>query len=250
MKKTVTALVKREIHKSAEDKYATDYNLPNGSNAPQQFTTKIAFPYDFKPIIPATIQGTKGLERVGNKITPKALVLKLTITMTGAPTTNSSDQFWGRLIVGTHKSYKYRPTFNSNVVPSTLLLAQGGVTQIYDGSVNSNNWRINRKEFSIVKDKLIKLQRGFGTLPQAANVVPYIGDQIYTSPNATHQVTVRIPCPATLVFSDNADQYPSNFCPFFAFGYAAPQGPASGEGGEMDYRVGISWVSHLDYEDE
>jgi hypothetical protein len=242
--------VNQLIHASSEDKYAVDFNEAVGASAPQQFTSTIKQVSDFKMVMPPIAQGIDGYSRIGNKITPKALVLKMTLTCTGAPTTNSSEQVWGRLFIGTHKSYKYRPTFVSNVVPSTLLLNAGGSTFAYSGDVNSNNWRVNRKEFNINKDKLIKFQRGFGTLPQAANVVPYIGDQVYTSPFATHQLTIRIPCPKTLVYATNTDQYPSNFAPFFAFGYCAPQGPITGDNGEMDYRVGISWVSHFDFEDE
>jgi len=252
MTKAVTAIVKKELHASAEDKYATLYNTQAGYPLPQTYTSAILYGSDFHPLLPVVNQGVGGNLRLGNKIAPKALVVKFTLTMTGSQTTNSSDQLWGRLFVLKSKSEQYTPRITSTINPALLLDISGGNTQTYNGFPTDNNWMVNRREFTVVKDKLIKFQRGFGTLPQAANIVPYIGDQIYTSPNATHQLTVRIPCPKTLVYANNGDQYPTNFAPFFCFGYNAPQGPynTTPETHEMDYRIAINWISHFTYEDE
>lgn len=249
MKKAIDAL----IHVKAEDKYVTAYQ-PTYPLA-QTYTANINSAADFKIILPNILQGSAMTQRIGNKITPKSLVVNFTLTMTGSPTTNSSDLFWGRLMVLTHKTIK-NPGLASAIDPASLLLVDGENTTSYKGLPGDENWRINRRNFTVVSDKRLKFQRGFGTLPQAANVVPWIGDQIFPSPLCQHHLTVKVPCPKELIYQTatgsvpSVNQQPTNFFPFFCFGYNQPNELTVPVAGELDYRVAISWTSHFVYEDE
>lgn len=247
--KAITAIVQKELHKASEDKYATAYNATTYPIA-QQYTAGILTAADFKPVLPPVYQGVKMNQRVGNKLTPKALVIKFTMVMTGAPTTNSSDVLWGRLFVVSHKSLRDHSSFSALANPSTLLLLDGENEVAYKGIPGDNNIRVNRRQWTVHADKLMKFQRGFGTLPQAANVVPWIGDQIYTSPLCTHQVSVRVPLPKELLYKDFNEQFPTNAYPTFAFGYNSPGESTVPTNGEMDYRIAVSYTSHFDFEDE
>jgi len=243
MKKAVRAL----IHEDVEDKYTLARNTNANYPAQELYTAGIVTSSDFRPILPVIAQGDGLNDRIGNQIKPKALIVKFTITATGAPTTNSSEMIWGRLMVLQAKNCKYTSQLISTVSANNLL-DLGSAAIAYTGSPGDNNWRINRRQFTVTADKLLKIQRGFGTVPKAGNVVPYIGDAICVNPLSQHQVTVRIPCPKTLKYMDDAEVYPQNFAPFFAFGYNMPNQVNPGAG-EIDYRVAISWTSHFTFED-
>lgn len=245
MKKAVRKL----IHEQDEDKYVSIRNLNENYPFPQTYTAGVAV---LNPLLPPIEQGVTVNTRVGNRIVPKALIVKFTITLTGAPTTNSSEAIWGRLFVLTSKSQKDTQYLYSTVDLQQLLL-DGSATSTtgfrpYQGQPDDNNYLVNKRAFNVVKDSLIKLQRGFGTLPNAGNPVSYIGDATYVSPSMQHQITVRVPCPKTLIYSDNDDLYPTNFAPFFCFGYNMPMQTNPGNA-EIDYRVAINWMSHFTYED-
>jgi len=256
MAKTVTALVKKELHKELEDKYAVLANAAPASPFAQTFTCAIDANSKCYPVLPQVSQGSGDFQRVGDRLTPKSLVVKFTMTCSGSPTTNSSEQLWGRLFVLQDKSIRNMTALQAiaGVQPGTPISTQlidygNGLHGAYTGQPYSNNFRVNKRQYRVYHDKLIKFQRGYGTLPQAANPVAWVGDQIYTSPLATHQMTLRIPCPKVLLYSAEADIWPSNFAPFFCFGYQDPQALTTHLEAEMDYRVAISWVAHFDYED-
>lgn len=249
MTNLVSALVKKEIHKSAEDKYVTVFQ----STYPvaQLVTAGIPTMSDFKEICPIITQGSKMNQRIGNKVLPKSLVLKVTLTMTGSSTTNSSDILWGRLFVLTHKSYKDYTSLFANGNAGSLLLTDGENETYYKGYPGDENWRVNRRLWTVHHDKTFKMQRGFGLLPGAANPTPYIGDQIYTSPLCQQHFTLKVPCPKELLFENSTVASATNWAPVLGLGYNLPQQnptvfPASGS----DYRIAMSYTSHFVYEDE
>lgn len=246
--KTVTALVKKEIHKSAEDKYVTKFQATYP--IAQTKTAGLNSINDFIDLMPYIPTGNAANERVGNRVTPKSLVVNITISMTGAPTTNSADNLLARLFVLTHKTYKDSASFYADADPTTLLMVDGNTLVPYKGLPGDEHWRVNRREWTVHCDKVLKCQRGFGLLPQAANPTPWIGDQIYLSPNNVHRVTVKIPLPKEFMFVNDTTVQPTNFFPVLAIGYNSPQESTVPTMGEMDYRIAVSHVSHLVYEDE
>lgn len=252
MTTAVTAIVNRVVHKNIEDKYSAASNgNPNSASFPaaQTFTCAIDNVSKIYPLLPLISQGTSDFQRVGDKIHPTHLVVKFTMTCSGSPTTNSSEQLWGRLFILHDKGIKDGTLLSSTPITTQLIDVGNGTTSGYNGFPCDNNFRVNKRRYRVYHDKLIKFQRGYGTLPQAGNPVPFIGDQIYTSPLATHQMTLRVPVPKVLSYAQELDTWPSNWAPFFCFGYQDPQALAAHKAGEMDYRVAISWTSHFDYED-
>lgn len=247
LKVMVKKLVSAEIHKEAEDKYCTTYQ----STYPiaQQFNQGITAMTDFKELLPIVFQGSKMNQRVGNKLSPKSLVVNFTITATGFPFGNSSDLLWARLFVLTHKSYKDYTSLFAQGTPNSLLMVDGENFTQANGYSNDENWRVNRRQWTVIKDKVFKVARGFGTLPQAGNAVAWSGDSIYVAPSTTHRFTVRIPCPKELLYKDATTNTCSNFAPIFGLTYNMPQATTT-PSPPQDYRLQVAYVSHFVYEDD
>lgn len=262
LKGLVKSVVKKQLSKEIERKYAviTNQGTYLARNAPQTFTSNILDTTSVYPLLPPITVGLENNQRIGDVIRPKSLVVKITLTANGSPTTNSSEQLWARLFILRDKSigqtYNLKGTAVQPGTPvGTQLIDYGdGTSGAYQGLPGDNNYRVNRRQYHVYHDKLIKFQRGTGTLPQAANIVSFVGDQVYTSPLATHQLTLRVPVPSTLKYDNQggilASNWPNEFAPFMMLGYNAPQQmtfPAPST--PVDYRVSMSWVAHLDFTD-
>lgn len=263
LKGFVKSVVKKQLSKEIERKYAliTNQGTSTSRNPPQTFTSSIVDTTSVYPLLPQIAVGLATNQRIGDVIRPKSLVVKITLTANGSPTTNSSEQLWARLFIlrdksiGQTSNLKGTATQPGTPVGTELMDYGDGTSGAYEGLPGDNNYRVNRRQYHVYHDKLIKFQRNFGLLPQAANPTSWVGDMITNSPLATHQLTLRVPVPKTLRYDNGTGPYlstnwPNEFAPFMMLGYNMPQQmtfpiPTA----PVDYRVSMSWVAHLDFTD-
>lgn len=221
---------------------------------PRYFDTPITAVY---PLLPAISQGVNSNERIGDKIRPKRMRVDFTITCVGE--SDSSLDVLVRLLVLEDKQIK--GTLDLLPIPpspgpppiggqpgtpiTTDLLQYGSQVQGYQGLLTDDMARVNTERYTVIKDIRRELIKGMGQSPTNANT--YLGTQAFISGQQTYKVSVVVPTPAVLRYSQSLDTFPSNFAPFFVVGYVQPDGlaaPAS-----LTQRIAVNFITHLDYED-
>jgi len=159
--------------------------------------------------LPPINQGTAENERIGDRVRPKALIVKCHVsfgaTTGGFPTIKCS------LFTLKHKKYTSQSTLAANIsTDGVLMLMDGdGNTAGYDGTLRASQYKVNtdlwtqisRKDFTLSKDAAAPTQG-----------------------SCFREFTIRIPCPKTLVYTLDTDLLPQNFCPAMALGYTYVSG--------------------------
>lgn len=239
----VRAVAKRVVSDALEDKYArTDIN-PGGQ--PLLINSTISsLVTDVFPILPFVVQGTDSFQRIGDKITPKSLVLKLYVVANGAVTSS----FLNRVRVfiledRTLKNYNDLLAVGTGSPIGSQLLDAGNALQGYGGIPHDNYIRVNRRRYKTIKDVGFTLMKGAGTTAQSA--VP--GTQTSMIGSQYHQMTFRIPTPKRLLYVNPSDTYPSNFAPFFCMGWTHPDNGATAS--DTPLKVLAYYNVEMDYED-
>jgi len=249
--KTSTALVKavakKVVSDALEDKYASAYIYPQG--VPAYFNAGIVSNSECYYLLPGITQGTASNNRVGEKIRPKSLKVDFVITANGSYTSSQINQI--RLFILEDKSIRNLdalrdiPLTQTGTPITTQLLDDGGITVGFQGLPTDIMRRVNKRRYTVFKDKHLMILSGSGQTPQNTN--GYTGTQVFVSGQQCVKFSVKIPTPTVLKYSKELDFYPSNFAPFFCLGYAQPDGNAYPD--NLLTRVAVNWVVHLDYED-
>jgi len=273
-KKKVQAVISANI----EDKYAT--TLPGKATATNPGTPASSDPGDgilcfaavvnnasistVYPLMPPITQGLDNSQRIGDKIRPKSLVVKFQIGLNGQAlnAVGASQNVYARLLCLSDKSLKHVPDLITNpalastgtpVETQLLELGNGLTSGIGLGGPIEFSYRINRKRYTVHHDRLIKLQKGTGETNQPTGLV--YGTMVYNSSLMTHMVTLRIPCPKTLLYPESTagganDYYPTNFAPFFCMALMTMDGQQNAAyQTNLDGSVKLNYVAHFDYED-
>ena len=260
LSKPVKRAVNALIHAQAEDKYQRMENgyvnqpVPlhgwNGIGSAGLVTINTPF-----TLFPAIDQGVGSYQRLGNKIKVKSLVVNWQISILNdisGDTQAGSDSIplLVRLLV-----LKSKSVTNAPLIPSTVATSIGqdlfnyGSGQ-YGGATNrpaDMDLRVNRKAYTVVTDKVMKLEKGDGADP----ISTATGGTVTTvSPTSVHRFTTRIPCGTPLVYPSEGAIFPDNFAPFFSVTYTQanadcpiPPSPA------YLNRVLVHYDVHCDYED-
>jgi len=257
--------VKKIVHGEVENKYVTSFAgrdgaVQSGTPWSGQGTGVLQSPAirnnlaisNIVPIIPPIIQGLEDFNRVGDKIRPLSLVIHFDISMFGKNL--NSNLLLCRLLVLSDKAIKttdalpFTPGVTTGTPVDTQLFDYGnGNNGAFNGVPYDVNWRVNRKRYTVHHDKQFKLMKGVGQSPQYTNEIPYAGSQQYIAGTQTHRMSLKIKCPPTFQYQTNLNKHPTNFAPFWAFGFVQPDGD-----GTVDYlanQVMVNYTTHLVYED-
>lgn len=193
---------------------------------------------DPRAVIPQVTQGVASYQRIGDKIKPKSLVVKGIL----APSAEQPDNqpLYVRVLILAQKSIKVGQFVNGgNVNVDQLLRPNSAVApndQIaYSGTTHNINDPVNTDLFRVYMDKTILL-------------CPV--DQ--TKSTETLQASVRRwkytfkKLPSTLSFDEANADWPNNFAPFVAVGYAYADGTSPDV---IQLRVNSTIDSYLTFED-
>lgn len=235
----VRAVAKKVVADALEDKYARAEIQPGGQ--PLLFNSPITAYTECYNMLPVITQGTDSMNRIGDKLRPKSLVVNLYITANGTLPTSMLQRV--RLFVLEDKSIRNWANISSTPI-GTALLDFGSFLGGFSGLPNCELIRVNKRRYKVIKDSTVTLSKGTGLTP---NVGGINGTQTFVSGQQYHKMTFKIPTPAVLHYSSPMDPYPTNFAPFMCLGYTQPDGDAAPDSGV--FKVAVQFSSHLDYED-
>lgn len=227
---SVTALVKRIVHKGRENKFK-GYNV-----LVQNITPAIT---NAHVILPPLDKGTEDFERIGDKVQPKSLILRGQLSI-DHDTNVMSDSVHVRLMVLRVREAQRNTLALTQFIAkaSTLLNPNYGVGTSLNGytGVPINNLQdINTDSFRVLKDRIYELNPAFyvAGYPQPSNF------------RSVKQVKMSIPLPSSLMYSDDTSEA-QNYAPVLCIGYCYPDGRPL-EAGEQ--RVNARFFSKIVYED-
>lgn len=218
VKAGVLSVVRRMLARTAENKLvgnAVESNVSHNSAISGA---------DCEPIIPqirpVNVDNTTSTSmlRIGDKITPKTLRVKGILSFK-PDTANTQQSLYARVIIASQKSIKVGSQVLAGSVDANRLLRPNlvpGSEQVpFDGTTETLNFPINTEAFRVYYDKTIKLNSGLATAITAESAYPnYSARWSYTFKQL----------PASLTFDEGNGDWPNNFAPFLAIGYAYSDG--------------------------
>jgi len=244
----VKAVAKKVVSDALEDKYQT--RLLQTSGYPRLFDAGITSVF---PLMPVINQGTESNNRIGDRIRPKRMRVDFTVSanydLSSSLVTNV------RLMVLQDKSIKDTLALppSTGVQPgtpiSTELLQYATQVTGYTATPTDDTARVNYERYTVIKDIHREVLKGYGIGP---NVISngLIGDQTFVGSQITHKFSVVIPTPAVLRYSQQLDDYPTNFAPFFVLGYTNPGGfTGNTPDNWLSQRIACNAIVHFDFED-
>ena len=245
----VTSIVKSELRKNIENKYASTTLLP--TNIPAYIGSNTTAGNVFH-ILPTILRGTTPSERVGCKITPRSLIIKGYLTLDLNDTSHDYDRICVRLIAGFPKRFprsfdalreiQDHPDGNW----SNSIINLGNVDTAFDGTLQALQSPINRSRFTVKAQKFIHMSR-----PRFWDAALVGSDSFRESVNTTRFFKMQIKCPNTLVYdTEGNNAYPNNFAPLLLAGYTLMNGSSPGIPSAASPKpVTISYTTRFVYED-
>lgn len=234
MRTAVAAVAKRVISRQAEDKVCgvnpeSDvlHNSPIGSA-------------DCEPVIMEIPQGVDSNKRVGDRITPKQLKVHgvVAISPDAAPYATPKD-LYVRVMILAQKDIKAGAEVLSGGVDTGALLRSGfggtGDAEPFTGDTGNLLIPVNTNLFRVYYDKQFKLD---SSNLAAGTSAPISAKWSYTFTKKN--------LPASLYFDEGNGDWPNNFAPFLAIGYAYADGTAPDTVGT---RIISNCYSQLRFED-
>lgn len=176
---------------------------------------------DCEPIVPEIAPldaagGSTARQRVGDRITPKYLRVDGVVSLNpSSPPTGRSD-IYARVIIAAQKDVKTGAAILGGGISANTLLRPGyGATANevqFGGNTADLLYDINKDKFKVYMDKIVKLsQVSEGATEQNGN---YSFRYSYTFKDM----------PTALTFDEENGNWPNNFAPFIAVGYAYSDG--------------------------
>lgn len=245
--------VKHELSKAAENKYITRLGSANatiGTSYGSEFVTPaIPLNSSVRPLLPTIVEGTDANQRIGNTITPKYLKVKCHVTFSNDITQSAIRDV--RFMFLKNKSVKDTAMLTSDTagVPNYALeLLWNGQTATptdYKGcEPYYNKLPINRKQWDVVEDKIVRIAKSESDTSPSANGVKAITSQY------AQEFEVSIPLPAKLYYDGGPGvTYPSNFAPVLAIGWVDPMMTTTVGTTDHPKDVMVQWTSSLSFED-
>lgn len=252
LSKPMVKAVKKIIDGNIEDKYKTVYPDATGSNpfnsALGSYTAGLPGIGKAYSLLPAIAQGLDEFDRIGNKLRPKSLVVKYTVSI--SPDYVGSTQTICRLLTMTDKSVKDYTNWGDIEASLTNEMFNLGNGSYQGASTVPQivNWRINKKRFNVTHDKMFVLEKGAGDTPKFSN--SYLGAITTHTNREVHEFTMRIPIPKVLNYPEGAASlYPSNFAPFWTMVWTqANIDNSSASNSWLASQPLVNFVAHFDYE--
>lgn len=181
-------------------------------------------------------------QRIGDRINPKSLRVTgvLSFNKDSGP---SNIPVYVRVIIAAQKDIKNgNSVLNGNVATSALLHPGilGADETAFNGNTVDITYPINKNKFRVYMDKTFMLCSGnWGGAPSTVEELPHYQKRwSYTFKSSQ--------LPASLTFDSAAGNWPNNFAPFVAIGYAYSNGTGPDSAQQKIYS---NVTSILDFED-
>lgn len=234
LKTKVQAEVKKAIARAAENKQvgwvtenSVDHNSPIG-------------PADCVPLVQQITTGASAQQRIGDRITPKRL--KVSGVISWSPTDcNTQQNIYVRILLLSQKNIKTGTVVASSGVDTSRLLKTSIATlpeSAFGGNTIDLCSPVNTELFRVYMDKTIKL-----TVSNRENG----GVEAMPLYSARWSKTFKkSKLPASFTYDDGNGDWPNNFAPFLAIGYAYSDGTAPDT---VTTKLVSNVLTILDYED-
>lgn len=225
-KAQLLTLVKKMINKSSETKRVGWVPFDHVS-----FNGAVNTLSDIYQVIGSMSEGTDYNQRIGDKIRPRSLTVKVMVGLNPLGGTITKD-IRVRCMIGSFKSIKTNGQL-ALTAPFGQLLDYGGSAgpQMYLGDQVSALAPMNPNVVRSYGDKSCLLTQGTNE-QETKN---------------SHVFTFKVPVPATLHYDDSTSAFPNNWAPFICLGYAHTDGSSA------DYpaptRVNATCLVTMTYED-
>lgn len=205
----VTQVVKRQIARNQENKTI-------GNNVELDVTHNSSISAaDCQPLVPTISLGTQSYNRIGDRIKPKSLVVKGVVSLT--PDSAIQKDIYVRILILAQKNVKTGAEVLAGAIDATHLLKPNSPAipnQSYTGDTPRINYPLNTDLFRVYMDKTIKLTFSASTGVESMHRQSQRWSYRFKS------------LPANLTFDDGNLDWPNNFAPFLAVGYAFSDGTA------------------------
>lgn len=212
LRRAMTQVAKKVISRRSEDKVA---GVPVETDVLHNSGIASA---DCKPLVMQIPQGTSSNQRLGDRITPKSLRVRGMIGVNPEATFATSKEIYVRVMLLAQKDIKTGVEILASGVDAGALLRAGyggtGDAITFTGVTNNLLMPVNTNLFRVYYDRQFKL------------------DLCLTDPGKTthcHQWSYTFTkknLPASFTFDEGNGDWPNNFSPFVAIGYAYADGTA------------------------
>lgn len=213
----VLAVVRRMIARNMENKligWPVELNVDHN----RSITAPDCYPLiqQIAPIDSAV--GNTSQQRMGDRIKPKSLRVKGVTSFT-PESCNTSQNVYVRVVIAAQKSIKVGSQVAAGNVAAAQLLRPGytgaGNDQVpFSGSTIDLNAPINKDLFRVYYDKTFKLTTAVVS-----------GGGVEQQPLYSHRWSYKFKqLPSALTFDEANGNWPNNFAPFVAMGYAFSDG--------------------------
>lgn len=215
VKAGVLAVVRRMIAKGAENKVIGN-KVEDGVTHNSAIGAADCYPIvpEIAPLDSAT--GSTACQRIGDRVTPKSLTVKGVIAINPEQGTNALGDLYVRLIIASQKDIKVGSGVTGHV-DSGALLRPGfdtpGNDQVpFNGNTMELNYPINRDKFRVYKDKVFRFKMTKSLSQDTWDGYSYRWSYTFKD------------LPASFTFDEGNGNWPNNFAPFVAVGYAYSDG--------------------------
>jgi len=219
---TQKSQVKAIVRNEAETKYVSNALTVPGSSVSNLgnftgFSTAITGVGEIYGCLPMTYQGEDDHNRVGNKISPTSVRVKLDIACKDH-NDNSSQDRTVHVFVLTSKSVKALDNYSA--IPITLLMDKGDGSQTsFDGTTYNAQLPINTKEFKVLHHKQMRMVQGFGKAVGTTAATAGSTDSVISPSYSYARFNMKIPVPKVLTYDRQSSTYPTNSAPFLVIGF-------------------------------
>lgn len=234
LRRAMTQVAKKVISRRAEDKVC-------GSPVEADVLHNSAIgSADCEPVIMQIPQGVDSNKRIGDRVSPRSLKVKgvISVSSEAAPLALPKDVYV-RVLLLAQKDVKAGAAILSGAIDAQALLRAGyggtGDAIPFSGDTSDLCQPINTNLFRVYMDKQFKLDVSNLTGGPSA---PLSREWSYTF--------TKKHLPASLYFDEGNGDWPNNFAPFLAIGYAYADGSAPDTVGT---RIISNCISHLYFED-
>jgi len=202
-------------------------------------------------VLPPISQGVgEYSNRVGNKITPKYMEIRGWCTLDMTDSDKDYDRVAVRIFVGFPKQFPLHQDSKTAIQNQPLdnwsyrLIDSGTGPGAFNGDLTSYQSPLNSDVWTS------KAERRFTLMRPRIWDAPLTGDDFARSTAGSYKFfKMRIKCPPTLCYAQNADNLPKNFDPTLLAGYSLLNGSAPGDPTTAPKQVTISYTTRLSYED-
>lgn len=205
---SVQTLVKHLINRKSETKYVS-HTCENQTVHNSAITGG-----DIIPVLPSIPQGTTDYTRLGDSIRPISLKVKGLLSANRNAITDNK-VLLARILVLSSKSNKSTTSLPTGVIFNNMFKPNDDTATTvgpFTGDQRQLSWPVNTDAYRVHYDKVVRIAPSSpeGTEEQPASFVRW---------------TAKVTCPAAFDYDNtSAGDFPTNFAPFMAIGYAYADG--------------------------